>query len=88
MVNEIEEKCPKCGIPLNVRIVLHNIPENCKEYITYPYMKIGESMHMDCYIHHVMDMYFKKNDKSFNMSTPYCEGTENLKNDKTTSGDL
>lgn len=60
MYSKPDENCPRCGIPLNVRMVLHNVPQNCKEHITYPYMKIGESMHMECYIHHVMDIYWEK----------------------------
>ena len=52
--------CPICGIPLNVRTVLHNMPENCEEYITYSFMEIGQSMHMECYIQHVIDTYLKK----------------------------
>lgn len=54
-----KEKCPRCGISLNVRMVLHNTSENCKENITYPYMDIGESMHFECYMEHVMDTYLK-----------------------------
>lgn len=54
------ENCPKCGIPLNIRMVLHNHPENCKENVTFQYMEIGESMHFECYIRHVMDVYLKE----------------------------
>jgi len=54
------ENCPRCGIPLNVRVVFHNVPKNCEEFITYPFMEIGQSMHMECYIHHVIDKYLEK----------------------------
>ncbi len=58
--------CPICGVPLNVRVVFHNTPENCRERVTFPYMGIGESMHMECYIQHVIDTYIqsKLDDKS------------------------
>lgn len=55
-----DETCPKCGIFLNTGMVLHNIPENCKKHITYPFMKIGESMHFECYLQHVIDCYIKE----------------------------
>lgn len=55
-----KDKCPKCNILLNERTVLHNVPENCKKIITYPFMKIGESMHLECYIQHVIDSYLEK----------------------------
>lgn len=54
------EKCPKCGVLLNVRVVFHNVPRNCEEHITYPYMEIGQSMHMECYIEHVIDTYLEQ----------------------------
>lgn len=55
MYTKPDEKCPKCGIPLNAGVVFHNVPKNCEEYITYPYMEIGQSMHMECYIHLVIE---------------------------------
>lgn len=54
------ENCQKCGIPLNVGMVFQNVPENCKEYITFSFMEIGQSMHMECYIQHVIDTYIEK----------------------------
>ena len=60
MYTKPDENCPRCGTPLNVRVVVHNVPENCKEYITFPYMEIGQSMHFECYMHHVMDVYLKE----------------------------
>jgi len=58
--DKADEKCPKCGHFLNIRTVFHNVPENCKEYITFPYMEIGQSMHMECYIEHVMETHLKR----------------------------
>ena len=60
MYDNPDEKCPRCGINLNVRMVLHNVPVNCKEHITYPYMEIGESMHFECYLEKVVDVYLLK----------------------------
>jgi hypothetical protein len=60
MYSKPVENCPKCGIKLNVRVVIHNKPENCKEHLTFPYMEIGQSMHLECYIEHVIDIYLKK----------------------------
>ena len=54
-----EGVCRGCGIPLNRRLVLCNTPENCKECITYPYMEIGEGMHMECYIARVIEGIMK-----------------------------
>lgn len=52
-------KCKKCGAFLNLGCTVHNVPSNCKERITFPYMSIGESMHMECYIQHVIDVYLE-----------------------------
>ncbi len=60
MYSKPDENCPRCGIPLNVRMVFHNQPENCKEYITFPYMDIGQSMHAECYIQHVINSILKE----------------------------
>lgn len=59
MYTKPDEKCPRCGIPLNIRVVFHNTLKNCETHITYPYMKVGESMHMECYIEHVIDSYLE-----------------------------
>ena len=56
-MNYIDRNCPKCGLSLSRGMSLHNIPENCEERISYPYMKIGESMHFECYIQKVIDEY-------------------------------
>jgi len=64
------ENCPKCGIPLNMGFTVHNVPKNCEKYITFPYMKIGESMHMECYIQHVMDKVMEKDIKQHVESYP------------------
>lgn len=55
------EKCPGCGVLLNLGVVFINVPENCDIRLTYPYMKIGEAMHMECYIQHVIDTHINKN---------------------------
>ena len=48
------ENCPKCGVRLNERTAVHNIPSNCINKLTFPYMKLGESMHLECYIEQVI----------------------------------
>ena len=50
------ELCSICGIPLNKGCVVHNVPENCKEHITFPYMRIGDRLHIECYIQHVIEV--------------------------------
>lgn len=55
--------CPRCDMPLDQGVTFKNAKENYKERITFPYMKIGESMHMECYIHHVIDSYLKEKDE-------------------------
>ncbi len=54
--NKPHENCQRCGVPLNVGMVLLN----SKEPIIFPYMKMGEGMHIECYINHVMDIYWEK----------------------------
>lgn len=53
------KKCSRCEYPVNFGIVLHNMPENCKERITFTYMKVGESMHAQCYIEHMVETIMK-----------------------------
>jgi hypothetical protein len=60
MYTKSQENCRRCGQPLNIGTVLHNRIENCKDRITFPYMDIGESMHLECYIEHVIDTHLKK----------------------------
>jgi hypothetical protein len=52
--NRASKKCPQCDIPLNVGAVFIN----CNERITFRFMEKGQSMHMECYIQHVMDIYW------------------------------
>ena len=62
--NEIEarepDECKGCGISVKKGCTLHNTPSNCVEHISFPYMEIGESMHMECYIEHVIETILKK----------------------------
>ncbi len=55
----MNEKCPKCDVPLDLGMAVHNNLEDCRRCITFPYMKIGESMHLECYIERVIDEHFK-----------------------------
>ncbi len=66
MYSKAKALCPGCNLPLNVRMVLHNVPENCKECITFPYMKIGESMHFECYLEKSIKEILKKGLKDIN----------------------
>ena len=56
----MDKKCKVCGDCLKLGCTVNNIPENCEERITFPYMEIGESMHMECYIQHIIDCYLEK----------------------------
>lgn len=57
MYSKPDKNCPKCGDRLNLGLVLHNSPKNCEERKTYTYMEIGQKMHAECYIEHVIDTY-------------------------------
>jgi hypothetical protein len=52
--------CKRCNITLENAVIVQNLPENCKEYISWKYMEIGEGMHFDCYIETVIDKYLEK----------------------------
>jgi hypothetical protein len=51
--------CSKCNGPLNRAMSFHNTEENCENGLTFTYMKIGDAMHAECYIEHVIDTYIK-----------------------------
>ena len=55
-----KENCLNCGMKLNLGVVFHNVPANCTERVTYPYMEIDQSMHLECYLEHVIDTILKK----------------------------
>ncbi len=50
--------CQKCKTSLSEGCAVRNIPERCLNFRTFPYLKIGETMHLECYIEHVIDSYF------------------------------
>ena len=60
MYTKPDQICPRCGMKLNLGMVFHNTPANCKERKTYIYMEIGQSMHAECYIEQVIDLYWKQ----------------------------
>ena len=53
------ENCIRCNKNLRHGVAVNNIPENCKEQLTFPYMEIGEGMHLECYIQHVIEKCVK-----------------------------
>ena len=53
-MNLVHGVCPECGIELSSGVALRNIPRNNKKNLTYPYMKEGESMHLECYVNKVV----------------------------------
>lgn len=57
---EPEKTCPRCGGLLSLGMVLINVPRNCTERITYPYMEIGQSMHFECYVGLVIETKFNE----------------------------
>lgn len=53
---EIEnvEKCGGCGRTLCCGIRLHRLKDEL-ENVNFPYLKLGESMHLECYINRVIE---------------------------------
>lgn len=51
--------CPRCKLSLSDGVALYNESERCKETmrIIFPYMEIGERMHLECYFEHVIETY-------------------------------
>jgi len=58
--------CSKCNDLLNRSMSFHNTEKNCENGLTFTYMKIGEAMHAECYIEHVIDTYLKKRVEEIN----------------------
>ncbi len=52
-------KCSKCNGTLDRSMSFHNTEKNCENGLTFTYMKIGESMHAECYIEHVINTYLE-----------------------------
>jgi len=50
-----EKKCAKCHLILGQRCCLNNLAA-----LTFLYMKMNESMHIECYIEHVNDIIKEK----------------------------
>ena len=54
------ENCPRCNKKLERGCTVHNVPANCQEQLTFPYMEIGEAMHIECYIQKVIEECVKE----------------------------
>ena len=56
----MDNNCPSCGFPLDVGVTLHNYKKNYMDRLTFPYMEIGQSMHLECYLQFVIDTIIEK----------------------------
>lgn len=57
--DEIKEACINCGYPLENRVSFQN---NKTEPKIFTYMELGQKMHLECYIEHIIDTYLDSRD--------------------------
>jgi len=54
------ETCSRCNKSLKKGVTLRNLPQNCEDELSFPYMQLGESMHLECYVSYVIEKLVKE----------------------------